>query len=154
MLSVGSSSQQLQDAQDIPTRLPSNMFPYKRPKRRTLCSVINFVSVLLLQSQEAHPRQPQLTHCRSSWPSLSSARGTLHMQVLLKFVSFVCTHRRQQSFSSVKKSNESQWNFLLIEQTNLLVALLLPFRDEHRISISILQQPVVQLFANGLFLVV
>lgn len=40
------------------------------------------------------------------------------------------------------------------QATYLLVALLLPLGNEHRIGISILQQPLVQLLADGLLLVV
>lgn len=36
----------------------------------------------------------------------------------------------------------------------LLVALLLPLGDQHRVRISVLQQPIVQLLADGLLLVV
>lgn len=40
------------------------------------------------------------------------------------------------------------------QAAELLVALLLPLGNEHRIGISILQQPLVQLLADGLLLVV
>lgn len=48
------------------------------------------------QSLEAHPLQPQLTHCRS-WSSFSCARGTRHTHVARKLVSFVWTHRKQHN---------------------------------------------------------
>lgn len=54
---------------------------------------------MLLQSLEAHPRQPQLVHCISC-PSLICALGTRQMHVLLKFVSFVWMHLRQHNCSS------------------------------------------------------
>ena len=38
--------------------------------------------------------------------------------------------------------------------THLFVALLLPFCDQHRVGVVVLEQPVVQLLANGFFLVV
>jgi hypothetical protein len=40
------------------------------------------------------------------------------------------------------------------QAAQLLVALLLPFRDQIRVRIAVLQQPVVQLLADGFFLVV
>ena len=38
--------------------------------------------------------------------------------------------------------------------THLLIALLLPLRDQHRVGVVVLEQPVVQLLADGLLLVV
>ena len=38
--------------------------------------------------------------------------------------------------------------------THLLIALLLPLRDQHRVGVVVLEQPVVQLLADGFLLVV
>ena len=38
--------------------------------------------------------------------------------------------------------------------TDLFITLLLPFRNKHRIRIPVLEQPLVQLLADGLLLVV
>lgn len=38
--------------------------------------------------------------------------------------------------------------------THLLVALLLPLGDQHRVGVVVLEQPVVQRLADGFFLVV
>jgi hypothetical protein len=38
--------------------------------------------------------------------------------------------------------------------THLLIALLLPLGDQHRIGVVVLEQPVVQRLADGFFLVV
>ena len=39
-------------------------------------------------------------------------------------------------------------------ETHLLIALLLPFRDQVRISVVVLEQPIVELLADGFLLVV
>lgn len=72
------------------------------------------------------------------------------MHVLLKFVSFVWIHLKQHNYTTLAISFFSSSQ----ESTYLLITLLLPLRDQHRIRISILQQPVIQLLADGLLLVV
>lgn len=41
-----------------------------------------------------------------------------------------------------------------ISRTHLLISLLLPLRDQHRVGVVVLEQPVVQLLADGFLLVV
>jgi hypothetical protein len=43
---------------------------------------------------------------------------------------------------------------LCSDSTHLLIALLLPLCDQHRIGVVVLEQPVVQLLADGFLLVV
>ena len=75
------------------------------------------------------------------------------MQVLLKFVSFVCMQRRQQSWGWSQHGHHIYWSGRYSE-AYLLIPLLLPLGDETRIGVPVLQQPVVQLLGDSLFLVV
>lgn len=52
------------------------------------------------------------------------------------------------------QSRRSVVVFYKTGRTYLLVSLLLPLGNEHGIGVAVLEQPVVQLLANGLFLVV
>jgi hypothetical protein len=101
------------------------------------------------QSLEAHPRQPQFTHS-ISWFSLSWSLGTRQMQVDRKFVSFVWMQRVQHNYPMLAPTHIAT----PLPSTHLLIALLLPFGNQHSVRIPVLEQVIVERLADGLLLVV
>ena len=76
------------------------------------------------------------------------------MHVLLKFVSFVWMQRRQHSYVPSSARELLCRRRRQKKTTDLLVALLLPLGDQIRVRVAVLQQPVVELLADGFLLVV
>lgn len=73
------------------------------------------------------------------------------MQVALKFVSFVCMHRRQHNCSSFPISAVQN---SCPENTHFFIPLLLPFGDQISVRITVLEKPLVELLRYGFFVVV
>lgn len=73
------------------------------------------------------------------------------MQVALKFVSFVCMHRRQHNCSYFPVSAVQQSR---PEITYFFISLLLPFGNQIPVCISILKEPLIELLGYGFFVVI
>jgi len=99
-------------AVDLSHRAACSLRLFKGPPvvKNLRTTTINIIARPCLppQSLLAHPLHPQLTHCIPPPPPAPSSPssfllklpfGTRHTQAPPKFVSLVCTHRRQHSFS-------------------------------------------------------
>lgn len=67
------------------------------------------------------------------------------MHVELKFVSFVCMHLKQQSYHHISLR---PMIFSSERSIYLCITVLLPLSNQHRISIAVLAQPIVELLRD------